>query len=160
VEVPTVPTLDSEGNYHDQVATANYLLRDRRRIAYTIPVQPPLELTTYHDRLCESHASNMIVQELTPSCASSIFPASTSISLCRCERYIHKDLELNSFLYKVKAPSSVTILADHVQRHSLLLQMPASTTSTKIALQGYQTQDDENQHTSCLYCRILPHCIC
>ena len=62
VEVPTVPTLDSEGNYHDQVATANYLLRNRRRITYTIPVQLPLDLTTYHDRLCESHASNMIVQ--------------------------------------------------------------------------------------------------
>ncbi|KAI4713094.1 hypothetical protein J4E89_002072 [Alternaria sp. Ai002NY15] len=62
VEVPTVPTLDSEGNYHGQVATAKYLLRDRRRITYTILVQLPLDWTTYHYRLCESHASNMIVQ--------------------------------------------------------------------------------------------------
>ena len=43
VEVPTVPTLDSEGNYHDQVATANYVLRDRQSTTCIISVQFPLD---------------------------------------------------------------------------------------------------------------------
>ncbi|KAI4651320.1 uncharacterized protein J4E78_008011 [Alternaria triticimaculans] len=91
VEVPTVPTLDSECTYHDQVATANYLLRDRRRITYTVSVQHPLNSTTYYDRLCESYASNMIT-DCSP-CEHKLWESEWESKLGRARAFLIKLIE-------------------------------------------------------------------